>query len=161
MARDAKIAFRRIGPVLEWTAGNNKLAFDTTRATAEIAEAAMFHGFKQKIDDARALSRDPETGKSATLDEKFSAMATVIQNLYDGNWNSRRESVNRAIFVEAVAEVRKVSIESVEKALEKWTDAEVRAIQRRTDVSEAMLRIRAEKFPDDPAETDALFDAIE
>lgn len=57
----------------------------------EIRHAAMMHGLKQKIVDAAAISRNPETGRSATITDKFDAMSEVATRLYAGEWNKRRE----------------------------------------------------------------------
>lgn len=57
-----------------------------------IRTQALMHGLKQKIGDAAAISRNPETGRSATTDDKFDAMAEVLNRLLSGNWNKPRES---------------------------------------------------------------------
>jgi hypothetical protein len=38
---------------------------------------ALWHGMKQKLVDAAAISRNPETGRSATVEDKFDAVQTV------------------------------------------------------------------------------------
>ena len=50
------------------------------------------HGLKQKIGDAAAISRNPETGRPVTTDEKFDAMSEVLNRLMAGAWNKPRES---------------------------------------------------------------------
>lgn len=65
---------------------------NATELSDEIRHAALMHGLKQKIVDAAAISRNPETGRSATITDKFDAMSEVATRLYAGEWNKRRES---------------------------------------------------------------------
>lgn len=58
----------------------------------EIKTQALMHGLKQKIVDAAAIGRNPETGKSATVKEKFAAMKEVADRLQNGEWNKQREA---------------------------------------------------------------------
>ena len=54
-----------------------------------IWEHAKWHGIKQKLMDAAALSRNPETGRSATIGDKYDAMKTVFDRMsIDGQWNA-------------------------------------------------------------------------
>ena len=55
-----------------------------------MTEAAALHGLKQKICDAAAISRDPETGRSATTETKFRAMHAVYERIMAGEWNAKR-----------------------------------------------------------------------
>lgn len=56
----------------------------------EIRHAAMMHGLKQKLVDAAAISRNPDTGRSASVVDKFDAMSEVATRLYAGQWNKTR-----------------------------------------------------------------------
>lgn len=51
---------------------------------------AALHGLKQKLIDAAAISRDPETGKSATPDDKWAALMAVLSRISGGAWNAAR-----------------------------------------------------------------------
>jgi len=51
---------------------------------------AVLHGLKQKLVDTAAIPRDPETGRSATNDDKRQAVLDMISRLIGGEWNSRR-----------------------------------------------------------------------
>ena len=55
--------------------------------TPELATYAMFHGLKQKLVDAAAISCDPETGRSPSLDAKIAAVREVYDRLMVGQWN--------------------------------------------------------------------------
>lgn len=54
-----------------------------------IAQATL-HGFKQKLVDAAAISRNPDTGRSATIDDKYQAVKEVYDRLMSGQWNKTR-----------------------------------------------------------------------
>lgn len=57
-----------------------------TQFPAAIQDMALFHGFKQKLVDAAALS------SGATIEEKYEAITEVFDRLSGGEWNKRRES---------------------------------------------------------------------
>jgi len=55
----------------------------------EAGQSALINGFKQKIADRAAIGRDPETGASATPEEKFAAMKECADRLMAGGpWNA-------------------------------------------------------------------------
>lgn len=68
-----------------------ELRINAVELSPEICNMSMMHGLKQKIGDAAAISRNPETGRSATTDDKFDAMAEVLNRLLAGQWNKTRE----------------------------------------------------------------------
>lgn len=75
--------------------GAGKFTFDIERAgntaganLSAVGLEAMIHGFRQKISDAAAIGRDPETGASATPQEKLDAMLAVAERLEMGLWNA-------------------------------------------------------------------------
>ena len=70
---------------LTWKNGEEALILHVGNVAAETAAYATLHGFKQRIDDARALSRDEVTGKSATPAEKFAAMRDLVEWYEAGN----------------------------------------------------------------------------
>lgn len=52
----------------------------------------MWHGAKQKFIDAGAISRNPETGRSATVADKKAAILEVIDRCtVHGQWSKTRE----------------------------------------------------------------------
>ena len=59
--------------------------------TDDIRHTAMMHGFKQKLVDAAAISRNPDTGRSATVADKMAAIGEVYERLCQGEWNKARE----------------------------------------------------------------------
>lgn len=102
----------------------------------DIIEQAIYHGLKQKIVDAAALSRNPETGKSATPEEKFAAMQAVAERLMGmsgpAEWNARAESdgTPEGLLARALMKVTGQDADTVSKflkALDKKAQAALRA----------------------------------
>lgn len=90
--RDTALRCEIAGTVLTITFADARvLTVDASQLTQEIREIAMMHGLKQKLADAAAISRDPETGRTATIDTKYNAVAAVHNRLVaDGQWNAVR-----------------------------------------------------------------------
>jgi len=62
-----------------------KLVFDMDKVSAQNRARAMIHGFVQRISDGGALSRNPETGKPATPEDKLARMARLADHLMSGS----------------------------------------------------------------------------
>ena len=60
--------------------------------SADIRAAGLVHGLKQKLVDAAAISRDPLTGKPATIETKYTAVKEVFDRITGVNpsWNKVR-----------------------------------------------------------------------
>jgi hypothetical protein len=73
-------------------ADGRKLTLVGAALSPAIANAAMWHGLKQKLVDAAAISRDPLTGKPATIDTKYRAVEEVFDRLTSEipSWNKVR-----------------------------------------------------------------------
>lgn len=70
------------------------IAIDASTLAPHIREQAMLHGLKQKLVDAAAIARNTETGLSASIDDKFSAVQEVavrISRATNPTWNKERE----------------------------------------------------------------------
>ena len=71
-------------------ANGRDLAVDVSALSPEMQQQAMLHGIKQKLVDAGALSRSTETGKPASVDDKYAAVAEVHGRLLAGVWHKER-----------------------------------------------------------------------
>jgi len=71
-------------------ANGREIAFGTSMLSQEIIGLATLHGLKQKLVDAAAISRDPETGRPATVEDKYLAVKAVADRLLAGQWNANR-----------------------------------------------------------------------
>jgi hypothetical protein len=85
LTEDGKIAFSVVGA--------GEFVFDPAGCSDDTERSAALHGYVQKISDKAAIGRDPETGASATPEEKFAAMKECAERLQNGGlWNAVRES---------------------------------------------------------------------
>lgn len=67
------------------------IRLDPANLSDEIRTAAMLHGLKQKLVDAAAISRNTDTGRAASTDDKFAAVKEVYDRILSGQWNKGRE----------------------------------------------------------------------
>lgn len=88
-AQDVASAY--VGLTLTFADGRT-LVLRGSDLSPELRVAAMLHGLKQKLVDAAAISRDPLTGKPATIDTKYTAVKEIFDRLTtpDGTWNKVR-----------------------------------------------------------------------
>lgn len=74
-----------------------ELRLDLMKVAQTNQQRAMLHGFVQRIQDAAAISRSTDTGKPATPQEKYDAMAALVEHYNSGSedWALRREAGTR------------------------------------------------------------------
>lgn len=136
--------------VLTFTGDNGRvLTVDARTLSTSILDAAIMHGLKQKIGDAAAISRNPETGRSATTDDKFDAMSEVLNRLLAGSWNKPRESGDGAgaggLLFKALCRVKADKTPAEVKAyLEGRSKEEQAALRKVPVIAAAIDAIRAE-----------------
>lgn len=134
---------------LEFQDGRN-ITLDSANLSDNIVRHAIMHGLKQKLVDAAAISRDPETGRAATIDTKFAAVEEVYNRLLNGEWNKRREAgAGGAGGLLFRALVRKYDGRKTPEQLREWldskTDAQQAAMRKDPDIARIIEDIRAEK----------------
>src|SRR5437899_11211028 len=78
------------GGLVDFTVeGAGSFAFDIGKLSSDLMQQAAIHGVVQKISDRAAIGRDPETGASASPEEKFAAMKECADRLMAGGpWNA-------------------------------------------------------------------------
>lgn len=154
VAIEAEIA----GRVLTLSFSNGKrLEIDADRLTDTICEAALMHGLKQKLVDAAAISRDPTTGRTATIETKFAAVNEVYERLLSGEWNKRREgsgAVSGGLLFAAMCRVYSATKtpEEVKAYLATKTDEEKAQMRKIGKIAAAIEAIKAERAK--PADVD-------
>ena len=81
------------GGWIELTFANGKqLNMSTDRLSNDLLYRAVMHGLKQKFVDAAAISRNTETGRAASIDDKYAAVKAVFDRITaGGTWNAPRE----------------------------------------------------------------------
>lgn len=130
--------------------------------SADIATQAMYHGFKQKLVDAAAIGRDPDTGRSATIDDKYDAVREVYDRLLSGEWNKTREGgtatggvMLRALMMAYPSKTK----EQLTEYLKGKSAAEKAALKLVPKIASAIDTIMATKVGD--VDTDALLGELD
>ena len=140
----------------------------TLRADAlniDIQQQAMMHGLKQKLVDAAAISRNPETGRPATVEDKYQAVKTVYDRLLAGQWNATREGggATGGLLAQALTRMyagRKTA-EDIKAFLAEKSDAEKAALRKNPRVAQIIEDIRAEQGKAANIDTDELLGELE
>lgn len=122
-----------------------------------LAQATM-HGLKQKLVDAAAISRNPDTGRAATVADKFNAVAEVYNRLLAGEWNKRREGgATGGLLMRALCRLYPDRTrEQVLSFLAGKSEAEKAALRRNPKVAAIIDEIRAEDGDDSGIDSDAM-----
>jgi hypothetical protein len=141
------------------------LSIAPSQLTPEIREIALLHGLKQKLVDAAAMSRNPITGRSATIEDKFEAVSIVHKRLLAGAWNAPREGsgATGGILFQALCrlyEGRKTPDELREYLAGK-SDTEKTALRKNSRIAAVIEEIRAETGKDSGIDTDELLGELD
>jgi len=142
-------------------ANDTRLIVDANALTPEIRHAALMHGLKQKLVDAAAIARNPDTGRSATIDDKFEAVKAVYDRLLAGSWNAIRTGEgggSGGLLFRALCRMYdgKKSPSDIRVFLEAKTDAEKAALRKNPKVAAIIESLRAQ--PD--VDTDSMLDEL-
>lgn len=72
--------------------GSQSVTFHPDLVDPILRARAELHGWKQRISDKAALSRDKATGRSATPEQKFAAVKAIIEHYESGSdkWEMER-----------------------------------------------------------------------
>lgn len=84
---------------LTLTFGNGQeIIVNANELRQDIRDMAMMAGLKAKLIDAAAMSRNPENGASASIDDKYNAVRRVADRLMsvDGQWNEGRSAAGES-----------------------------------------------------------------
>lgn len=132
--------------------------------TPHIFAHAAAHGIAQKGGDAAAMSRNPETGRSATEAEKIAAVVEVLDRITssDGTWNLVREGGTGGGNLLFKALCRMYPTKTPEE-LREWlggkSDDEKKAMRVNKKVAAIIAEIQAESVAD--VDSDELLDELE
>lgn len=154
------------GNTLTLTFANGEtLTMRADALNADVQQYAMMHGLKQKLVDAAAISRNPETGRAATVEDKYQAVKAVYDRLLGGQWNATREGGGNAggLLLQALCRMfagRKTA-EDIKAFLAEKTDAEKTALRKNPRVAAIIEEIRAEQGKVANIDTDELLGELE
>jgi hypothetical protein len=139
-----------------------ELSLQLADLTSGIMEQATLHGLKQKLVDAAAISRNPETGRSATVDDKYNAVKEVFDRLLAGQWNKTRgEGTTTAgglLFRALCVMYTDKPPEAIKAFLDKKTPAEKAALRTNPKIATIIDTLRQ---PNDDVATDAMLADLE
>lgn len=149
------------GTRLVFTGDNGReLSVSIEQLDDSIRTQAMMHGLKQKIGDAAAISRNPDTGRSATTDDKFDAMSEVLNRLLSGQWNKTREGGDGGaggLLFKALCKVKADKTPAEVRAyLDGRTKEEQAALRKVPVIAAAIEEIRAAQAKDGGIDGEAL-----
>jgi hypothetical protein len=147
--RTPAISAEIIGSVVTFRAATGEVtSIDAEALSAEIRHAAMMHGLKQKLGDAAAISRNPDTGRSASPSDKIAAIEAVREQLLGGNWNKTREAGDGAgaggLLFKALCKVKadKTPVE-IRAFLDGLDKAQQAALRKVPAVAQAIAELQA------------------
>lgn len=152
------------GTVLTLTFSHGEvIECDGSKLTDEMKTQAMMHGLKQKLVDAAAIARDVDTGRTASIRDKFEAVNEVFERIMQqGQWNKVREGGaggNNGLLVRALAELTGKTRSAVEEFLDAKSKEEKQALRKNAKVAAIIVRMQAEGA-DDSIDTDAMLDEL-
>lgn len=132
----------------------------------EIQRAALLHGLKQKLVDAAAISRDPTTGRAATIATKYEAVREVFDRITGEapSWNKPREGSGGGgggaggLLFRALCRMYagRQTPEAVKGYLDDLTDRQKQALRVDSRVARFIEEVRAESARPTGVNTDAL-----
>lgn len=138
------------GTTVTVTFSNGKdLAIDTATLTPEIQRMAMLHGIKQKLVDAGAIARNTENGLSASIDDKYAAVAEVHARLTcsEPTWNKERGTAEKKapkdLLKRALMQMTGKDADYVEQFLTAKTKQEREALKKNPRVIAIMNELQA------------------
>ena len=164
--RNATITATINGNTLTLTFANGEtLTMRADALNSNVQQYAMMHGLKQKLVDAAAISRNPETGRAATVEDKYQAVNAVYNRLLSGQWNATREGGGGGGGLLAQALTRmyagRKTAEDIKAFLAEKTDAEKTALRKNPRVAQIIEEIRAEQGKAANIDTDELLGELE
>lgn len=152
---------------LTLTFDNGKiLTVRDTDLSESVREMALMHGLKQKLVDAAAISRNPDTGWSATTEDKYNAVREVYDRLLSGQWNKQREGGVGAgsgglLFRALIRLYPTKTPEQLRAFLEGKSDTEKAALRKLPAVAAIIEQLKAESAKTDGIDGAALLAGLD
>ena len=130
-------------------ANGKQITVNAEALEADIVNRAVMHGLKQKLVDAAAISRNPDTGATASIEDKYNAVYEVYQRLLNGEWNKNREGgggVSGGLLFRALCRLYAAKTpEAIREFLDGKTKAEQSALRANPKIAAIIDEIRAER----------------
>lgn len=144
-------------------ANGGRIVIGVSELSEDVIRTATLHGLKQKLVDAAAISRNPETGRSATIDDKYAAVKAVFDRLLIGEWNATREGgTTGGLLLQALVRVYPAkSVDTLREFLAGKSDVEKNALRRNPRIASVIDAIRAESGKAASIDTDEILDELD
>jgi len=140
------------------------LTLGVNQLNSVICVQALMHGLKQKLVDAAAMSCHPDTGRPATIDDKYAAVRAVYDRLLGGEWNKTREGgiTQGGLLFRALCELYSTKTpEQIREFMDKKSPAEQAALRTVPKISVIIDRLKAESAKSSGIDTDELLGGLE
>lgn len=140
------------------------IAIAPAELTPHITRQALLHGLKQKLVDAAAITRNPETGRSATIEDKFAAVREVYDRLLSGQWNKARgdgAGTGSLLFRALTRLYPAKSADDIRAYIAGKSDKEQAALRQNPRIRDMIDTIKAESARASDVDTDAMLDELE
>lgn len=139
-----------------------------TTLSQSIRDAATIHGLKQKLVDAAAIARNTDTGRAASIDDKYNAVKTVFDRITseDGTWNAVRDGgagVSGGLLLRALCrmyEGKKTKEQLVDYLAEKSAEQKT-ALRKNPKIAAIIEELREASAKDSDIDTDELLGELE
>lgn len=106
------------GKIAVMVQGAGVVTLDPAKISDANKAYAMFHGLKQRMVDAAALSRDPANGAAASPADKMAAIQAIVEHLESGSAEWSRVGSGgggKSITIEAIAQIKGVKYDVAEE----------------------------------------------
>jgi hypothetical protein len=151
--------------------GAGSVTFDPTKADPSNRTYAETHGWVQRISDAAAISRDPETGKPASPADKLAAMQTLVDHYESGSeeWSRVGQGGGgKSLTIEAIARIKGMAYDVAEAECAKFAEAKFGGDSKKAlaylrtgeRVAREMEAMRRERAPAPKIDADKALDEI-
>ncbi len=134
-----------------------------TLPPAMISKFAL-HGAEQKLGDETAGLKGAN-GTEADIEDCVLAIDDLIDRLYNGEWNMRRESnglAGTSVLIRALVEQSGKSVERIKEFLAPKTQAEKLALRNNEKLKPIVDRLEAERLSKKPAvNTDSMLEELD
>lgn len=133
--------------------GQPSIEVQTGVLNDDIIRQLTVHGLAQKLGDAAARMRNPDTGAAAPWDEKYRMVRRVADALLQGDWTLRPEKIAADTItedrVQAVADARQTDTETIRGWLSTRTAEQRAQVFAHPSVVVALAALRAARATTD------------
>lgn len=128
--------------------GVGDLAVDLKRCAAQVRDYSALYGMMVRLTRATAISRDPKTGKSATLREKFDSAKALSDHYMSGaiQWELRARSERPdSLLAQAIAQWSGKDLEGIIAKLNEMSRSDRTKLQTHPEIAPIYAKLLSEQ----------------